>query len=75
MPGDYVVLVSKLDQPKVDPANSIAEDDPAYNGEPIEQVIAPRNLLPASFGKRESSTLKATVGADPVEGLKLDLGS
>jgi hypothetical protein len=73
--GEYIVLVSKLEQQESS-VNAIDESDPAYNGEPTQAQLESesRNLLPESFSKRESSGLKATVGTDPVEGLKFDLG-
>lgn len=77
VPGDYDVLVSKLeDETAADPADSIGEDDPAYDGGPAADApeAEAKNLIPASFGKKGSSGLTATVGADPVEGLKFDLG-
>lgn len=78
--GDYKVLISKVEEPAADPANEVSEDDPAYNGGPAgDESVAevdtePRSLIPAEFGKRATTTLTATVGADPVEGLKFDLG-
>ena len=81
VPGDYVVLVSKLGQAESEEAPVVDEDDPNYNGEPESETNAgtaqaeQKGMLPASYAKRASSTLTATVGADPIEGLKFDLGS
>lgn len=76
VPGDYIVLVSKLEEEASNAADNIDEDDPEYNGEPSEEATeaAPKNLIPATFGRRESSKLTATVGAEAIEGLKFDLG-
>jgi hypothetical protein len=80
VPGDYIVLVSKLEQSDAEQEQVVDEDDPSYNGEPESETNAgaveseQKGLIPASFGKRASSGLTATVGADPVEGLTFDLG-
>ncbi|MBL6706251.1 MAG: carboxypeptidase regulatory-like domain-containing protein [Planctomycetaceae bacterium] len=76
VPGDYIVLVSKLEQQESS-VNAVDENDPAYNGEPTPKQLETeaKNLLPVAFSKRESSELKTTVGTEPVEGLKFDLGS
>tara|TARA_R110002072_G_scaffold302978_1_gene490648 strand:+ start:68272 stop:68748 length:477 start_codon:yes stop_codon:yes gene_type:complete len=76
LPGDYIVLVSKLEQPESS-VEVVSEDDPAYNGAPTreQEETEAKNLLPVAFSKRESSNLTATVGTEPIEGLKFDLGS
>ncbi|MGZ0167619.1 MAG: hypothetical protein ACKVII_27165 [Planctomycetales bacterium] len=79
VPGDYVVLVSKLEQSESEAAEVVNEEDPAYDGAPAEEEeagleeVEAKSLIPAKFGKRESSTLTATVGDDAVEGLTFDL--
>ncbi len=76
LPGDYIVLVSKQEQQETS-AEVVSEDDPAYNGAPTpeQEKTEAKHLLPEEFSNRESSRLKATVGAEPIEGLKLDLDS
>ena len=79
VPGDYIVLVSKLEQEKAGQAEIVDVDDPAYNGEPVEEIegaggeAEAKSLIPEKFGKKDSSTLTATIGDEPVEGLTLDL--
>lgn len=80
VPGDYIVLVSKLEQSQAASAPIVNEDDPNYDGAPAEEENAAtqpeaeaKSLVPAQFGKRESSTLRETVGENAVEGLVLDL--
>ncbi|MFT5322679.1 MAG: hypothetical protein ACI8P0_000520 [Planctomycetaceae bacterium] len=78
VPGDYIVLVSKLEQTTAEAAGPVNEDDPNYDGAPAEEenagpAVEVKTLVPAKFGKRESSTLRATVGDDAVEGLPFDL--
>jgi len=79
VPGDYVVLVSKLEQSETSAAVGVDEEDPNYDGAPAEEEeagleeVEAKSLIPEKFGKRESSTLTATVGDDPVEGLTFDL--
>ena len=79
VPGNYVVLVSKLEQSEPEEADQIDMEDPNYDGAPDEEEeagteeVKAKSLIPDKFGKKESSTLTATVGDDPVEGLTFDL--
>jgi hypothetical protein len=79
VPGDYVVLVSKLEQSEAEEADQIDVENPNYDGAPEEEEeagleeVEAKNLIPEKFGKKGSSTLTATVGDDPVEGLTFDL--
>lgn len=78
VPGNYVVLVSKLEQSESEEADQIDVEDPNYDGAEEEETgtgeeVEAKSLIPDKFGKKGSSTLTATVGDDPVEGLTFDL--
>ncbi len=78
VPGDYVVLVTKLEEAATAATVVVDEEDPNYDGAPAEEEgeaveVEVKPLIPAKFGKKGTSTLTATVGDEPVEGLTLDL--
>jgi hypothetical protein len=61
VPGDYKVLVTKVEVPK---SQALSMDDPNYDGEATEPVdTTPKHLVPEKYSVANTSTLDATVEA------------
>jgi hypothetical protein len=67
MPGEYKVTVTKI------AASTMTSEQMAQQMQSGGKMEPPKNELPEKYASTTSSGLTATVGADGLSGLKLDL--